>query len=58
MIELGVTARHQNAPPATAARGHTWPERQTLIDIAGGAFCHADVRVCRIEASDRGRAAA
>ena len=47
MIELGVTARHQNAPPATAARGHTWPERQGLT---------LDVYVCNFSADNSAKA--
>ena len=47
-IELGMSGSHQNAAPATAARGHPWPERMAVTDDAGAAFCHADVRVGRI----------
>jgi hypothetical protein len=52
-IELGVTDSRQNALTVTSARAHTWDERHGTKRIAGGAFCHADVRVGGIEAAER-----
>jgi hypothetical protein len=49
-LEVGVTGSHQNA-----AAGHRRDDAaksaraQTVIDIAGGAFCHAELRVCGSE---------
>jgi hypothetical protein len=43
-----------NAAAATDARGHTWPERQSVINVAADAFFHADLRVCSSDDPDRG----
>ena len=53
-IELGVTGSQQNAPPATSAKPTPGPSAMAVTDIAGGAFCHADVRVGGIETAERG----
>jgi hypothetical protein len=53
-LELGVTGSHQNAPTATSARGPILaPSANHTSNVAGGVFCHADVRVCGIETADR-----
>jgi hypothetical protein len=54
-IEVGVTlVSRQNASPAIAARGQAWPERPEVINVAGDAFYHAELRVCGTDAPERG----
>jgi hypothetical protein len=46
-LEVGVIrVRQQSASTASSARGQSWPERHGMNDVAGGAFCHAELRVC------------
>ena len=50
-IAGGVTrVRGQNVEPATS-RGRLRPEPQAVTDVAGDAFCHAELRVCGIDRS-------
>jgi hypothetical protein len=46
-LEVGVTESHQNAAAATGAMTpRSRRERQTVINVAGGKVCHAELRVC------------
>jgi hypothetical protein len=54
-LELGVTGSHQNAPTASDARGPILtPSANHRSNIAGGVFCHADVRVGELRRSSAG----
>jgi hypothetical protein len=53
-VEVGVTGLHQNAAAGHRRDDAAKSARAPISDlVAGGAFCHADLRVCRADSPKR-----